>query len=655
MILENKKIRIFLVDDKLLAFSLFIITFAVYLFTSCPSIYLGDSGEFVTNSFTLGINHRPGYPLYTMLGRLFIMIFFFLKPVFVMNALSGLFSSLSVAVTFNLLRKIQLTKFISFVSSLIFAFSFTLWSRSTISEVYTLNIFFISLSLYTYVFYENTKELKHLYLLMYIIALGLLQNLNGVIAAAVILFFIFLTNYRIIKPRIFFISLLIGILGISIYAYLHFRSILDPPMDFNNPEGLENLYNNLAPGIIMNSAEGSGESIFNNFSWFINQLFFSEFSITILFIASVFFRKPKHTKFILLSFFILITNVIYNSKSFVRIYGDLDAYFLPSFYILSIFIALGLSNFQDLILQKTTSAFVRWSLYAFLISLPMLLLLSNYSANDKSNYYFGEDLGKSLISSLEPNSVLIPQWDEAVNIPYYLKYVEKHREDIYIIPPAFVSADWVNLHYPESFKGKNYTKYDKHQLLSILINSYREAPIYFSSHLQKPVNSTEYKLIPHGIVEKLIKNDENDNDSLYHSFTHSYENVAFDIHTKYIIDLYLDRLLEHALYQSDKHNYENSIASHKAFLNFPKSKDHQNYTDVLASIGINSFFLKRFDESIQYLTEALNRKTDPYLFTTLGKSYLAIGDTAKAVVNFNQSYNMNKNKTAKQLLETFAK
>lgn len=644
----------FLENENMIAFSLFIISLLVYISTSSPAIYLGDSGEFVTNSFTLGINHRPGYPLYTLLGRLFIMLFFFLKPVFIMNVLSGIFTSVSIAFTYKILRELDIQKIVSFSSSLILAFSLTLWSRSTIAEVYSLNILFTSIALYFYLVFDRTKKIEYYYLMIYIIALGLLQNLNGVIAAAVLLIFFFATNIHLIKPRVLLTSFLIGVVGISIYVYLHYRSTVNPPMDFKNPEGLSNLINYLAPGYIVGIATASGESTNSNFSWLVSQIFFKEYSYIIILAFGVLVGKIIHKKFLILFLLLFISNIIYNSKSHIKIYGDLDAYFLPAFYIIVILIALGIANIQKIIIAKSPTLITGTALNAIIVALPIFLFFNNYSLNDRSNYYFGEELGKSMTASLEPNSVLIPQWDEAVNISYYLKYVEKYREDLYLIPPAFLSNEWVNQHYPESFRGKDYSRYDKHQLLSILINSYREAPIYFSSHLTKPVNSTEYKLVPHGIVEKLIKNEESDNDELYHSFTHDYDNVSFDIHSKYIIDLYLDRILEHALYQSDKGNYKNSIKSHKAFLEFPNSNNHVNYVDVLASIGINSYILQYYDESIHYLKQALELKSDHYLLTTLGRTYLAVGDTTNAIANFSYSYKLNNNTTAKKLLEKYS-
>src|SRR5437867_12522830 len=48
-----------------------LVSFAVYLATLSPTVQGGDSGEFISVAYRLGIAHPPGFPLYTMLAKLF--------------------------------------------------------------------------------------------------------------------------------------------------------------------------------------------------------------------------------------------------------------------------------------------------------------------------------------------------------------------------------------------------------------------------------------------------------------------------------------------------------------------------------------------------------------------------------------------------------
>ena len=74
-----------------------LLAFLLYLITACPTVYFGDSGELIAAAESLGVAHPPGYPLYTLLGRLFAML-----PLggldFRMNLLSVVCSGLAAGV-----------------------------------------------------------------------------------------------------------------------------------------------------------------------------------------------------------------------------------------------------------------------------------------------------------------------------------------------------------------------------------------------------------------------------------------------------------------------------------------------------------------------------------------------------------------------------
>ncbi|NIP26576.1 MAG: DUF2723 domain-containing protein, partial [Phycisphaerae bacterium] len=52
----------------------FIISFTLYLLTMAPTVTFEDSGELITAAYNLGVPHQPGYPLFTLLGRIFSFI-----------------------------------------------------------------------------------------------------------------------------------------------------------------------------------------------------------------------------------------------------------------------------------------------------------------------------------------------------------------------------------------------------------------------------------------------------------------------------------------------------------------------------------------------------------------------------------------------------
>ena len=133
--------------DRAIPVSLFALTFVVYLSTLSPTLGEADSFEFQVVSYTLGIAHPTGYPLYILLGKLFTLL-----PIsnvaYRVNLISPLFASLAVVCLYLCLVHLTRHRAISLLAALTFAFSRTFWSQAVIAEVYALNAFFVALMLY---------------------------------------------------------------------------------------------------------------------------------------------------------------------------------------------------------------------------------------------------------------------------------------------------------------------------------------------------------------------------------------------------------------------------------------------------------------------------------------------------------------------------
>jgi len=126
-----------------------LIAFAVYDATLTPSLsYVSpDGNELATVAATLGLAHPTGYPLYTWLGKAFTLL-----PAgdiaHRVNLLSAVGAAGAAGFTVLILRELKVPRPVAAFAGLVLAFSPTLWSQATISEVYAPNLLFVALEIY---------------------------------------------------------------------------------------------------------------------------------------------------------------------------------------------------------------------------------------------------------------------------------------------------------------------------------------------------------------------------------------------------------------------------------------------------------------------------------------------------------------------------
>ena len=140
---------------------LFFFFFLVYLVTAAPSVFWWDSGELVANVRTLGVPHRPGFPLYVLLAKVFSYL-----PVgsfvYEQNLFSGFCGALAL-VFFHLSLVMFLGRqnellggssarrnLVAFFTTLTIGFTFTFWIQAVRAEVYTLGAFLFTFALYCF-------------------------------------------------------------------------------------------------------------------------------------------------------------------------------------------------------------------------------------------------------------------------------------------------------------------------------------------------------------------------------------------------------------------------------------------------------------------------------------------------------------------------
>src|SRR5678815_2898148 len=156
--------------ELICAGAVFLVALVVYSWTLAPAVTLTDSGELIVAAYGLGVAHPPGFPLWIILAHLASLV-----PVgnvaVRINFSSAVFAALACAMLTLVVAELLVTAscfaaprrrnkaarqgsniesshvdgLLMFApavgAGLLMAFSRTLWSYATITEVYTLNAF----------------------------------------------------------------------------------------------------------------------------------------------------------------------------------------------------------------------------------------------------------------------------------------------------------------------------------------------------------------------------------------------------------------------------------------------------------------------------------------------------------------------------------
>ncbi|HLR25006.1 MAG TPA: DUF2723 domain-containing protein [Fodinibius sp.] len=198
--------------NRTLALITFLAALVLYMLTMAPTASFWDAGEFIAVAHGLQVNHPPGAPFYSLLGRLFSM---FMPANYVavsINFISALSSALTVMLLYLIIVRLvrewkgapdnmpDIGKIGMYGGALIGAFTFavtdTFWFNAVEAEVYAVSMFFTAMVVWLALVWAEKHDEPYnerwLLLITYLfgIALGIhLLNLLALFFVALIIYF----------------------------------------------------------------------------------------------------------------------------------------------------------------------------------------------------------------------------------------------------------------------------------------------------------------------------------------------------------------------------------------------------------------------------------------------------------------------------------
>jgi Protein of unknown function (DUF2723) len=461
-----------------------VIAFIVYMMTLNPTVTFMDSGELAGALYTFGIPHPTGYPLFLILGYVFSHMPIGDSPVYRLNVMSAIFSSIAVVIFFyavsgSLKLKESAKKMkskdkkhagtrsldenslvlLSFFSALILAFSRTFWSNALSVEVYPLHEVFVSLILllsvkiYTDINNQNGKLWMWLFL---VLGLSFANHMTTVLLIPGLLYLLYLQIKAVpaFKKKLFG-KVVFVVPGLLMYFVLIVRAASGPFFNWSDPQNFGNLFHHLRGGDFDQMMFSSGSVFSINLSRFTGTLptefAFISFVLGLVGIVYVFSKNREIFYFlIILALSILIYSLNYNIR-------DVQVYFAAFYIIFALFAVFGFKYMLSLITGSKNAVKPAAAIVVLGLIVSGFGLYYNFSANDNSRNYVVEDLTLNTVNSLEPNSILISfDWGYSYPASMYYSQVKGVRQDVKTFNVKFFSVGWylemVKKYYPDIYE-----------------------------------------------------------------------------------------------------------------------------------------------------------------------------------------------------------
>jgi hypothetical protein len=489
----------------------FVAALVLYSWTLAPTVTLTDSGELIVVARGLGIAHPPGVPLWTILAHLASLVPFGNVAVRI-NFSSALFAALACAMlTLSVAELIIAASYLTrskqrkagaqqskkteelavahltvaapaVGAGLLMAFSRTLWSYATITEVYSLNsllilvIFFLMLrwrrsivadrthggatSHASRIASPNTDHDKFLYAAAFLFGLALgVHHVTVALtlpAIAVIVFRTqgvkFFTSRRLVYAALISIGALV-----AVYAYLPLAASRSPVINWGHPRSLQEIWWHLTGRQYQVYFSFKPEIMGAQFAEFcrmaLREFGFPWFPLPLILACAGFvdaFKRDRVTFWFLL--LIIAGNLTYDLN--YEIAEDKDAYYLPVF--ISIVIAAGLGI--RWLIQGTLSKPLLVG-RPFLVSTAVVLLscmitfMGNWPFNNRRQYFIAHDYVENLFSAIAPNGLLLTLDWQVVSPMFYAQEVEQLRPDVKVVDINLLRRSWYFDYLKHAYPG----------------------------------------------------------------------------------------------------------------------------------------------------------------------------------------------------------
>jgi len=481
-----------------------LICLVIYILTLFPSITFLDSGELATVSYTFGVPHPTGYPLFLIIGWIVSHIPIGTSVIYRLNLLSAIESAAAVIITFYTLcllvnsalasfgkdrnqkskakdsavhrdsakkknkheskststepiltaqRSIStnetslLVYLVSFFTSVSIGLFRTIWLNAIQIEVYALHFFFISLFVLLSVkIIQNLQSPRKsdwiwLFLVLGFSAANHSTTIYFLPGIAYLIYLQYKTSKEFARSVLPYVLLVIP--GLLLYLVLMIAASYGPYLNWSNPTDIGSLISHLRGADFSQLMFSSSSKFSENFAAFFKGIA-GEMAILplILAVIGLWVYNKVNKAFLIFSLIGIFISLLY---SFTYNTIEITSFYLLVYYLLGLMVSGSILYFAARGRSITTVSFASVKLKVIAAGALLVIAAGAYNFNecDNSKNVANAEYTANTLNTMEQNSILLCyDWSYQYSGSFYYQLAEGLRRDVKVLNVKFLSVPW---------------------------------------------------------------------------------------------------------------------------------------------------------------------------------------------------------------------
>ncbi len=417
-----------------------------YVPTLLPGVAFGDWAEMQTAPALLEVPHPTGFPLFVLLGRLWLFLEPFGSVAWRMNLFAAVTVAGSAAIAALVAARLGARPPVALAGGMALAVIGTVWDAATVAEVNGLHLFLVALLLLLAVRWRDgcrdpasDRSDRDLLAGGLVGGLAIGNHVLTIAALAVLVPAVVWAGRRRLDRRQALLALagLLGILGLGVYLFIPLRVALSGPTEYPALRTWDGIWSHVT-GVayqrdIEISSTGTLVAVVRDLPGLLGYATGEATVLPLLPAAVGLLALARRDRWATLVTAGLLAVTVW---VFVGYRGYLPHYLLVAWLAVAIWAALGL---EAIVAAAERSRWWRPALALLVLAVPLVGGAVELPNHDLATDHVPQAFVDEVHALLPPNAILFTYWDAGEAL-HYAQCVEHERPDLDVIAPD----DWVS-------------------------------------------------------------------------------------------------------------------------------------------------------------------------------------------------------------------